>query len=179
MSLKIIGGKFKGRNLIYSSDLSTRPLLARAKKSLFDILTPKIINSFFLDMFAGFGSVGIEAISRGAAKVVFVENDIKCVRVIEENLAKLKATANGVVLPCNACGKLPLADKFDIIFIGPPYAMKELADQILAAQDYIKDDGIIIGQHQFREILPESIGGVSMYRQEKYGDMRLSFYEKK
>jgi len=179
MSLKIIGGTFKNRNLIFSSDLSTRPLLARAKKSLFDILTPRIVDSAFLDLFAGFGSVGIEAISRGAAKVVFVDNNTKCVKVIEENLAKLKAAANVVVLPCNACGKLPLADKFDIIFIGPPYEMKDLANQIANAENYLKPDGVIIGQHRFSEILPEYIGGVKMYRQEKYGDMRLSFYENK
>jgi len=179
MPLKIIGGRFKGRNLNFSSDLPTRPLLARAKKSLFDILTPRLAGSVFMDMFAGFGSVGMEAISRGAAKVVFVENNPKCVSMIENILEKLGAAECACVLPCDAGKKLPLSDKFDIIFIGPPYAMKELASQISAAVVHLKDGGIIIGQHQFREALPENIDGLRMFRQEKYGDMRLSFYEKK
>lgn len=179
MSLKIIGGVFKGRNLAFSTELPTRPLLARAKKSLFDILTPKIAGSVFLDLFAGFGSVGIEAISRGAAKVVFVDNNLKCVKMIEENLDKIKARGIGVVLPCDAGKELPVSDKFDIIFIGPPYAMNELESQVAAMERYVKPDGVIIGQHQFREKMPENIGGLNQYRQEKYGDMRLTFYEKK
>ncbi|HAM38181.1 MAG: 16S rRNA (guanine(966)-N(2))-methyltransferase RsmD [Elusimicrobia bacterium RIFOXYC2_FULL_34_12] len=178
MALKIIAGQFKGRNLLLPTDLSTRPLLMRAKKSLFDILTPKIIGSVFLDLFAGTGSVGIEALSRGAKKVVFVENGRECVKLIEENLKNLGVSDKAEVLRYDAAQPNFLNEKFDIIFIGPPYSMKNLAVVIEKSEVLLARNGIIIGQHQFREMLPEKLGEMGMYRQEKYGDMRLSFFSR-
>ena len=178
MALKVIAGQFKGRNLQLPPALSTRPLLMRAKKSLFDILTPRIIGSTFLDLFAGVGSVGIEALSRGAKKAVFVDSDRNCVRLIEENLKTLSVSDKAEVLQSDASQPNFKTDKFDIIFIGPPYAMKTLASIIEKSAPILAKDGIIIGQHQFREELPEKIVDLVMYRQEKYGDMRLSFYKK-
>ncbi|HAX61927.1 MAG TPA: 16S rRNA (guanine(966)-N(2))-methyltransferase RsmD [Elusimicrobia bacterium] len=177
MSLKIIAGKFRGRNLETLPGFQTRPLLSRTKKSLFDILTPKIVNSIFLDLFAGFGSVGIEALSRGAKKVTFVESDGNCIKVIEDNLVKLGILEDAEIVQRDASQPDLLEGKFDIIFIGPPYQMKMLAVIIGKSENLLSKNGIIIGQHHKKEILPEKTGGLSLYRQEKYGDMRLSFYK--
>ncbi|MBI5573472.1 MAG: 16S rRNA (guanine(966)-N(2))-methyltransferase RsmD [Elusimicrobia bacterium] len=178
MSLKIIAGKFRGRNLETLPGFQTRPLLSRAKKSLFDILTPKLGGSVFLDLFAGFGTVGIEALSRGAKKVIFVESDGNCIKVIEDNLIKLGIEDYAEIVQQDASRPDLLEGKFDIIFIGPPYQMKMLAEIIKKSEKLLKDHGLIIGQHHKKEILAEKTVGLSLYRQEKYGDMRLSFYKK-
>jgi len=178
MPLKIIAGKYRGRNINTPAEGPARPLLARAKKSLFDILTPKIVNSVFLDLFAGYGSVGIEALSRGAKRAVFVETDRNCVEVIEENLKNLGAAESAEIIQRDAARPDFLEDKFDIIFIGPPYKMKMLADIIGKSEKLLRKNGIIIGQHHKKEVLAERIGEVVLYRQEKYGDMVLSFYRK-
>ncbi len=156
----------------------TKPLLSRAKKSLFDILTPKIIGSVFLDLFAGFGTVGIEALSRGAKKVIFVESDRNCIKIIEDNLIKLSILENAEIIQRDAAQPDLLEGKFDIIFIGPPYQMKMLTEIIRKSEKLLAKNGLIIGQHHKKEILIGNIGGLSIYRQEKYGDMMLSFYRK-
>ena len=178
MSLKIIAGKFRGRNLETLPGFKTRPLLSRAKKSLFDILTPKIVDAVFLDLFAGFGSVGIEALSRGAEKVAFVESDGNCIKVIEGNLTKFGILENAEIIQRDAAQPDLLEGKFDIIFIGPPYRMKMLAEIIKKSEKLLAENGLVVGQHHKKELLAEKIGGLSLYRQEKYGDMRLSFYKK-
>ena len=178
MSLKIIAGKFRGRNLKTLPGFQTRPLLSRAKKSLFDILIPKIVGSVFLDLFAGFGSVGIEALSRGAKKVTFVESDGNCIEVIKDNLIKLGISDFAEIIQRDAAQPDLLEGKFDIIFIGPPYQMKMLAEIIRKSEILLAKSGLIIGQHHKKEILPDTAGGLLLYRQERYGDMRLSFYKK-
>ena len=178
MAITIIAGIYKGRKIECPAGVPTRPLLAIAKKSLFDILTPVILGSKFLDLFAGVGSVGIEALSRGAKKAVFIENNMRCVKSIEETLFRIGSINNASVIPCDASGKLPLNEKFDIIFIGPPYKMKQLDAQIANSSCYLEENGILIGQHHFKEILPDSIGNLECFRQKQYGDMRLSFYKK-
>ena len=178
MSLKVIAGKFKGRNLNTLPGFQTRPLLARVKKSLFDILTPKIVGSTFLDLFAGSGSVGIEALSRGAKKVVFVENDRNCVKTIEDNLKLFGVAGEAEVIQRDASQPDALDGKFDIIFIGPPYDMKMLAGIIEKTGGVLAKKGLIIGQHHCKEILPRQIGTLTLFREEKYGDMRLSFFER-
>lgn len=179
MSLKVIAGKFKGRNIKTLPGYTIRPLLARVKKSLFDILTPRIVNSSFLDLFAGSGSVGIEALSRGAKKVIFVENDPECLKIIEENLLKLEASEKSVIIPADITKTFPVTGKFDIIFIGPPYKKKILPDVIKKLGGFIAAGGLVITQNHYRDILPEKIGIFSVSRRKKYGDMMLSFYDER
>ena len=129
-----------------------------------------------MDLFAGFGSVGIEALSRGAKKVTFVESDGNCIEVIKDNLIKLGISDFSEIIQRDAAQPDLLEGRFDIIFIGPPYQMKMLAEIIKKSEILLAKNGLTIGQHHKKEILPEKIGGLSIYRQEKYGDMRLSFY---
>ncbi|MEW6556649.1 MAG: 16S rRNA (guanine(966)-N(2))-methyltransferase RsmD [Elusimicrobiota bacterium] len=176
MSVKIIAGKFRGRVLKTLPGTQTRPLLARVKKSLFDILVHKIVGSTFLDLFAGFGTVGIEALSRGAKKVVFVENDRNCIKIIEENLEKLGISKNVKVFQKDAIQPDLIECKFDIIFIGPPYNLVSIADIIYKCERIINKNGIVIAQHYFKEMLQDRISNFHLYRRQKYGDMWLSFY---
>jgi 16S rRNA (guanine(966)-N(2))-methyltransferase RsmD len=196
MELTVIAGKLKGRKILFKIpdnksgtgktiyEIGLRPILARVKKSLFDILRQKIKNSYFLDLYAGSGSVGIEAISRDSKYVVFIDHDSYCLKQIEQNLNKFGiSNTNYKVYKydiLDGLGWLKNTVKFfDIIFIGPPY--KELLVnrtlEIISDADILANDGWIIAQHHKKEKI-NPVNGLLMFRQENYGDTLLSFFKK-
>lgn len=186
--IRIIGGEARGRALktFKEDDLSVRPILARIKKSLFDILAPRIGGARFLDLFAGTGAVGIEALSRGASSVDFVEDSPRSLGLIKDNLAMLGWTDRARIHRADVTKGLSwLPGPFDIIFLGPPYkdaAKKPLAltgitlTHIVTA-GLLAPDGIIVGQHHEKEAVtaPE---GLTMFRRETYGDTKVSFFKR-
>lgn len=185
LMLRILAGAYRGRWIKGAPRGSTtRPILARIKKSLFDILQPHIRGCTFLDLYAGTGSVGIEALSRGAEWVTFVDNDKKCVWCIEENLKKLQEEKAEIL-------KLDVLKEFhnrkreyDIIFIGPPYkgADKQMLAltgetlKMIQRERFLASPGLIVAQHHVKEVVPP-IPGLNLARQEKYGDSTLSFFK--
>ncbi|MFH1283677.1 MAG: 16S rRNA (guanine(966)-N(2))-methyltransferase RsmD [bacterium] len=183
--ITIIAGQARGRKLkLPRILLGIRPILARIKKSIFDILRNKIQESVFLDLFAGTGSVGIEAISRGAKRVVFVESQNKCISIIKDNLEIFKFDRLSRVINNDVHRYVEnSSEQFDIIFMGPPYkdengmlflsmpVIKAVADRKL-----LKPDGWIIVQHHKRELL-ETYKDLISFREEKYGDSIVSFYK--
>jgi 16S rRNA (guanine(966)-N(2))-methyltransferase RsmD len=184
--IQIIGGEARGRFLktFKEGDLSVRPILARIKKSLFDILAPKLAGARFLDLFAGTGAVGIEALSRGAARVVFVESSPRSLGLVRQNLAMLHWESRAVVHRADIAGGLAwLREQFDIIFMGPPYkdaekrplALTGMTLRFIAEARLLAPGGWIIGQHHEKEPVdvPE---GLTLFRREKYGDTYLSFF---
>jgi len=186
--LRILSGDAKGRCLktLKIDDLSVRPMLGRMKKSLFDILRPRLEGSEFLDLFAGTGAVGLEALSNGARRAVFVEQSPVSLKLIKDNLDMLGWGARGLIQRADITKGLGwLKFKFDIIFMGPPYKddnKRPLALRIptlnaVAAAGLLLDDGLLICQHHKTEPVgpPE---GFEMYRQEKYGDTLVSFFRK-
>ena len=183
MDIRIIGGIAKGRKLKSPLSFSTRPLLGRVKKSLFDIISPYIKDAYFLDLYGGVGSVGIEALSRGARKAVFVENDSDCIRLIKENLSKCGFKDKAEVYQGDVLGGLAYLlseKKFDLVFVGPPYNLNllEKTIKIIDESKILKEKGFVIGQHHFKEVIPQKIENLGIFRQKKYGDMRLSFYRR-
>ncbi len=182
--LRVIGGTRKGARLRTPSGLGTRPLLGRIKEALFSILDPLIGSREFLDLFAGSGSVGIEALSRGAAACTFVEQDAACVRIIKENLHTLELHNQSNVMRADVRSALRRLDKaarqFDLIFIGPPYG-QNLAHQTLiqlARLCVVAPDGIVIAQIGRREILDKRYGELHLFRTKTYGDTTLRFYRR-
>ncbi len=180
--MRVIGGIAKGRKLKSPRGFSTRPLLGRVKKSLFDIISKNLKEAEFLDLYAGMGSVGIEALSRGAKRCVFVEKDAQCVKLIEENLIKCGFKEKAKVYQGDVLNELPHflpREKFDLIFIGPPYKLNllEKSIEIIIKMELIKENGLLIAQHHFKEVVPPKTGNLEIFRQKKYGDMRLSFYK--
>jgi 16S rRNA (guanine(966)-N(2))-methyltransferase RsmD len=120
--LKIQSGALRGRALETIPSPLVRPILARIKKSLFDIIRPRITGANFLDLYAGTGAVGIEALSQGAAKATFVEREARCVTVIHANLEKLKIKDRATVVRGDATTSLGrFMGSFDLVFMGPPY----------------------------------------------------------
>ncbi|OGS27340.1 MAG: 16S rRNA (guanine(966)-N(2))-methyltransferase RsmD [Elusimicrobia bacterium RIFOXYB2_FULL_48_7] len=184
--MRIIGGQMSGQLLNkIPEQLDLRPILAQIKKSVFDIIKLKVMDANFLDLFAGTGSVGIEAVSRGAKHAVFIESTSGGVKMIESNLDKLKIKELGNVYQRDVLydlGWLSNAYKdnyFDIIFLGPPYKALLVNKTLenIAKAALLREDGMIIAQHHKTEDVDGSL--FEIYRREKYGDTIVTFLKNK
>ena len=182
--LKVIAGEVKGRTLFTLSSPHVRPILAQVKKSLFDIIRNRLPRARFLDLYAGSGAVGIEALSRGAAYAVFVERDQSCLRLLRKNLEKFNYLEKSSVYRLDATGDLSiLPGPFDVIFMGPPYKDEgkmplALVAPTLAAlhrHRLLQPSGLIIAQHHKKEHFQEPIEDWAVTRTERYGDTVLTF----
>jgi len=178
--MRITTGIYKGRRINMPKDI--RPTQEKVRKALFDILGD-ISGLSFLEVFAGSGAIGIEALSRGAKEVVFIEKDKKCIQAIKDNLMLLGYLGYRVIGldTLEAIKRISQQnDKFNIIFLDPPY-YKDLAKKtlkILGAYDILAPNGFIIVQHFKKESLPGVQGGLVLFKQAHYGDTVLSFYRK-
>lgn len=189
--MRIIAGKGRGRRIFtVSKKLMVRPISGRMRQSLFDILRPRIMGSYFLDLFAGTGAVGLEALSRGALKVCFVDRDPRCVKVIKKNLERAGWEDRAKVLRGNVLSPLSWVpyragvERFDLIFLGPPYrdekntplAYSNPTLENVAASDLPAKDAWVIVQHHKKEELGHP-KGLKRFRQMSYGDSRITFYK--
>ena len=194
--MRVIAGAFRGRRLTAPKGKRlVRPTADRVKESIFSILRERIVDANFLDLCAGTGSMGIEALSRGAKHVTFLERDPRCIEIIERNL--------------HACGLLAESDAryhlfrrdvvkgitdlckrsviFEIIYFDPPYRV-DLAGgsqlyttglSLLAESSLLCPGGILLVEHAKQVILLDGVGSLCRVRQTRYGDTVVSFYEKK
>lgn len=183
--MRIISGKYRGRKLKSPPSLQTRPTSDRLRETLFNILAPRIEGARFLDLCAGSGAVGTEALSRGAAHVCFVDRSRKMYALIETNLKALNVRDDEIeVVSKEALEFLARYTRreevpFDIIFFDPPYSM-----DYEAALDYVGEQttqvlaegGVMIVEHHRKKDLKEEVGGLKRYRMLKQGDSCLSFY---
>lgn len=182
--MRIIGGEARGRRLKAPRGRSTRPTADRTREALFDILAPRVRGSRFLDLFAGAGAVGLEALSRGAERVVMVESNERAARVIEENAAALDGRervtlVRGKAVP--AIRGLGLAGaKFDIVFMDPPYRDRKALEQTLAevAQPggILAPDGVVIAEHDAHREPLAPVGMLGVERSRRFGDAVLTFF---
>jgi 16S rRNA (guanine(966)-N(2))-methyltransferase RsmD len=187
--IRIIAGNWGGRVIhTFKDDLSVRPLLGRIKKSLFDILYPRLkLGPSFLDLYAGTGNVGIEALSRGARRALFIDGDDKCVQLIKKNLQELGWEDRDAVRRGDITAGLKwLGEKFDIIYMGPPYKDKEKRPlaltgttlKVVVESDIMNPGAWIISQRHIKEPVaapPE----LENFREEKYGDTLVGFYRRR
>ena len=184
--MRVIAGEYRGRVLKSPLDDKTRPTSDRLRETLFNIISPRIDNDTrFLDLCAGSGAVGIEALSRRAGFVTFVDKSRKACSLIEINLDLLNILENQTeVLQSSAEDFLRRIDErtWNIVFFDPPYKndylevlfkFGELGSKILS------DDGILIAEHHSKLILPDEVGELRRWRLLKQSDSSLSFYEKK
>jgi len=186
--MRIIGGSSKRQALKSPHpSLGVRPILARIKKSLFDILRPWLEGSDFLDLYAGSGSVGIEALSRGARFATFVDMNPNCLSIVRQNLMKLKLFDRAKLVRADITKDLSYAGgPFDLIFMGPPYhderwtalSLTQPTLQEIGRANLLKEGGIVIGQHHTKEP-PVALPEWDMFREESYGDTKVSFFRKK
>lgn len=190
MSLRVQSGTARGRILPAVPDrLEVRPILHRIRKSLFDILRPRLAGEAFLDLFAGTGMVGIEALSNGASRAVFVDARGASLAMIKKNLAHLGFDAISETHRADVTRDLRLlaGRRFKTIFMGPPYKDEKGAPLALSvpalahvAELSLADpDAWVVVQHHEKESLAGAEARWEMFRQKEYGDTTLSFFKPK
>ncbi len=162
--------------------LNVRPTSDRMRETLFNILAPWIRGSRFLDICAGSGAVGIEALSRGAAHATFIERARPACSIIRENLSALALEGEARIVGREAAQALSLLSEerkpFDIAFLDPPYA-SELYSQVLerlSSGELIAGDGIVVVEHRSKTPLAEAYGRLRVYRKTRQGESALTFY---
>lgn len=178
-TLRVIAGTAKGRRIETPTWDGLRPTSDRLRESLFNILAGRVAGARVADGYAGTGALGIEALSRGAAHVTFIEKDPRAARLIAGNLEKA-----GMKTAPNACtivraGFIETAAahtgaRFDVVLLDPPYDDPRLADALRAAERIVSDDGLVVLEHATRVAPPEGA-----FRTVKAGDSSLSFYERR
>jgi 16S rRNA (guanine966-N2)-methyltransferase len=181
--MRVIAGKYRSRRLKGPGALPLRPTSDRLRETLFNILGPAIQDSFFVDLFAGTGAVGIEAISRGARDAFFVESNPKAARLIRDNLKSLDILRGAEVIEADAVrglekltGRRLIAD---FIFLDPPYEKADEYSEVLEfldASHLIAPRGIVIVEHFIKMELPERLDRLECARELEQGDALLSFY---
>ena len=181
--MRVIAGKVRGLTLKTIDGDSTRPTRDMVREALFSILANDVPDSCFLDLFAGSGAMGIEALSRGANFSMFVDLNPKCIHVIKDNLEKAKFMENAEVYNTDykkAISKLK-ENMFDIIYIDPPYNKEMGIDAIdrLSEKNVLKDGGIIILETDTNEVVPEQIGRYEKFNYKRYGRNILSLFRRK
>ena len=179
--MRIISGKFKGRRLKATPPAGIRPTSDKLRETLFNILGFAVEGSVFLDGCAGMGAVGIEALSRGAAMIYFVEQNRKACRAIRDNLEALGVQEGYRILEMDLSKGLELLARegvrFDIAFVDPPYEANELYNAALAKVS-LEPSGLLILEHSKRKELPESVHSMRKVRSLVQGDAALAFYKR-
>lgn len=178
--MRVIAGKARGLTLKTIDGESTRPTRDMVREALFSILIDKVPECTFLDLFAGSGAIGIEALSRGADSAYFCDANKACIDIIKANLEKAKMVDQAQVFYgdyLTILGRLK-NKKFDLIFVDPPYnkGMGVLAIEKVSQEELLADNGIIIYETDKVEVVPEVIGKYKRYNHKKYGRNILSFY---
>ncbi len=187
--MRVIGGTYRSRRLAAPRGLATRPTSDRLRETLFNVLAPRIEGAVFADLYAGSGAVGIEAISRGASLVYFVDNAPSAVAALHTNLAALQITSGFQILSSTVSVALRRLterspqERCSIVFLDPPYAADHDYTRTLSgighgADSLLTPDGIVIAEHSRKILQPlaECYGPLKRYRVLEQGDARLSFY---
>ncbi len=190
-SMRVIAGKFRSRTLMAPRGLDTRPTSDRLRETLFNVLASKIEGAAFLDLYAGSGAVGIEAISRGAEQVFFVENSRTALAALHKNLSDLRidkrntrveTTKSAVFLKKMASGRYKVfSGAFDIVFLDPPYDAEEEYAQTLGllgedCMELLKPEVVVVVEHRRKQKPESAYGQLERYRVLEQGDAALSFY---
>jgi 16S rRNA (guanine966-N2)-methyltransferase len=186
--MRIIAGTYRSRILKSLKGLALRPTSDYLRETLFNVLGPAVKGSRFLDIFAGTGAVGIEALSRGAAEAVFIENHAPAATLIRRNLQSLGVRNGATVIAVDAqlgLEKLEVKHSrsdlgFDFVYVDPPYTATRDYDRVLrflGSALILSPGAIVIAEHRRTTQLPEQFGGLRRVRVLRQGDAALSFYK--
>jgi 16S rRNA (guanine966-N2)-methyltransferase len=176
--MRIIAGTLKSRRLATPDFDGLRPSSDRLRETLFNVLAPHVPGASVLDGYAGTGAVGIEALSRGAASVTFVDDDRRAVALIEENIRRCGVAERCAIIR----GRLTeiASDQnltpFDLILLDPPYDEADLVAALDAAAGVLKDDGVVVLEHARRRKVPDATEDLARHRLLVSGDSALAFY---
>jgi 16S rRNA (guanine966-N2)-methyltransferase len=181
--MRVIAGTAKGRKLKSVPGDSTRPITDRVKVALFDIIAGEVQGASFLDLFAGTGGVGIEALSRGTRRAVFVDLNPQAIRIIRENLMLTRLEKQATVIRSDSFQYLERRERqpFDIIYVAPPQYQGlwvRALETINRQPDWLSPDGMVIVQIDPKEIHEIPMNRLSEFDRRRYGSTLLLFYEK-
>ncbi len=175
--MRVITGAAKGRRLEAPDGLDTRPTGERIKEAMFSIVQFEIEQAFVLDLFSGSGQLGIEALSRGARRVVLVDSSRASVSVIRENLAKTRLEENARVIQADCLAYLRTTpDIYDVVFLAPPYASDLHMKTLEALAPRIHPYSTVICETEKKSLLPESVGLLTEKKEHLYGKTKVTVY---
>lgn len=178
--MRIIAGNFKGRRLETPDDDQIRPTTDKVKEAMFSIVMPWIEDSICVDLFSGTGNLGLEAVSRGAAKCYFCDNSRKSIGIIKRNIQYCKTGDKAVIIPGDYSKALTsIREKVGIFFLDPPYeaGYYEKCFEIIRDLSLLAEDGIIVAEHRTNLEMPDELQGFVKVKERKYGTVVLSIYE--
>ncbi len=179
--MRVTGGTGRGRRLKAPAGSHVRPTSDKVKQALFNILGDRVIGAVFLDLFAGAGGIGVEALSRDAARAVFVDTSRDSLNAMKRNLEETGFGDRAQVVPSKAGPFLKrTSGPYDIVFLDPPYAeeMQPLLE-LIAGAGILKPDSIVVAEHFKKQPSPDRAGDLTLYREARYGDTVLAFYRRR
>ncbi len=182
--MRIIAGRAKGRRLIGPGGSGTRPLTDRTKEALFSSLGSVVEGAVVLDLFSGSGSIGLEALSRGAAEATFVERGNAALKALRANVATVAlggdVVAGDVDRYLTVTGQRSTAPPVDLAFVDPPYALAlpSLLKMVQKLEPLMGEEGVVVIHRRAGETLPDTVGSLVLFDQRRYGDAELWRYRK-
>ncbi|MDK2822184.1 MAG: rRNA (guanine966-N2)-methyltransferase [Clostridia bacterium] len=182
--MRVIAGMCRGKRLKSVKGLSTRPTADRVKEAVFNVLGSRIIEAKVLDLFGGTGNIGIEALSRGAKFVYFVEKDRKAVQIIKENVTWCNFNEKVEIYPVDCFKALKILKekniKFNLVYLDPPYKLLIIDDLLeeIAKTDLLDVNGIIIAETAKNTELLSNFDHLNKVREDHYGDTKITYYQR-
>jgi 16S rRNA (guanine966-N2)-methyltransferase len=180
--VKIIAGALKGRRLVTPRGATTRPTADQVRIALMDTLMPRLAGARVLDLFAGAGGVGLEALSRGAAHATFVESDARAVAALRDNVQALEVGELTRVRRADVLRELPVlyrdGERFDVVFLDPPYdaGLVETTLEALGGGGLLLAEALVIAQHFTKRAPATTIGALAAFRTRRFGETTLTFF---
>ena len=181
--MRVISGRARGLKLISPEGIETRPTLDRVKEALFSMLFPYLNDSVVLDLFAGSGALGIEALSRGALKCFFVDNSEQAVSCVKKNVSGARVSESSEIIKTNALDFVKRSkEKFDIIFLDPPYQNDIYNDIIdsIAKKELLKENGLVVIEWDYINEPPfKNNAAFEIFREKKYGRVGITVLKRR
>ena len=177
--MRVITGSARGMSLKTLEGDNVRPTTDKVKEAVFSIIQFELEGRRILDLFAGSGQLGIEALSRGAESAVFVDADKNAVRIVQDNLAKTKLDYKATVAQTDSLAFLSMTDRvFDIAFLDPPFSTGLLEKALAKVEPHIAEGGLVVCEHPFADELPDTQGGLEKQKTYKYSKTAVTVYRK-
>jgi len=183
--MRVISGSAKGRSLKAVPGISTRPTTDKVKEAIFSMIGPYFDGGYVLDLFAGTGGLGIEALSRGMQRAVFIDIEKKSIDTVQMNLRATGLAEQAEVYRNDAARALKVLAKreqrFELVFLDPPYKMKVIAELIgsMEEMNLLDTHAVIVVEHDAQDVLDEEIGRFEQQRRAEYGDTAVTIYKQR
>lgn len=183
--MNVTGGELRGRRLFTPKDRAIRPTGARVREALFSIIGQAVLEARVLDLFSGAGTIGIEALSRGAEWCTFIDKSEKALELLKRNIKELGLKERTAIIPLDAGKAIKMirknGDRFDIVFLDPPYSQFNLTQELLLSiskEEVLSPTGILVWEHDSKRSPEDQYGSLNREVTKRYGDTSITFFSK-